>query len=247
MSLSKGGPAKCAIKDDDVPWILEKTVVEDCGLIVSAPVYHLTANNYLIIINHRMLPAIFNHPDTLKKTRVGGIISVGGGESDWTPLGLLTANIFLQHTRILVDQIQVNGATRPGHVLVHDASLARARKLGQNVARAMMVPPEEVKYMGDECDTSCPVCHCDVLKVPEKLPHVVCPVCDVHGVLTGEGDRMKVEWNEEDIEHPRFSEYGVGKHLDELKEKFTKYFREEHERVEDLKKKYITYGNVIKP
>lgn len=247
MSLSKGGPARCAIKDDDVPWILEKTVVEDAALIISAPVYHLIANNYLIIINHRMLPTMFNHPDVLEKRRVGGIISVGGGESDWTPLGLLSVNIFFQHTRILVDQIQVNGATRPGAVLVDEKSLERARKLGKNVANAMMMPPEKVKFVGEETDMFCPVCHCDVLQVPEQLPNVVCPVCDVHGVVIVDGNKMKVEWNEEDVKHPRFSPHGVSTHLEEIKEKHIRYFREHHEKAQTLRKKYDAYGNFITP
>ena len=247
MSLSKGGPAKCAIKDDDVPWILEKTVVEDAALIISAPVYHLTANNYLIIINHRMLPTMFNHPDALEKTRVGGIISVGGGEPEWTSMGLLTANVFMQHTRLLVDQFQVNGATRPARVLVQEDYLARARRLGRNVAEAVLKPIEEVTFMGDEQPTACPVCHCDVLQVPDRLPNVVCPVCDVHGVLTGQGENMKVVWNEEDAKYPRFSPRGVSVHLDEIKEKHIRYFREEHERVQELKTRYQEWGNIVKP
>src|SRR4030042_1157588 len=43
---------KCILKDD-VDWILEKTMVEDCGLIVSAPVYHLRSNGYLTCVNER--------------------------------------------------------------------------------------------------------------------------------------------------------------------------------------------------
>lgn len=247
MSLSKGGPAKCAIKDDDVPWILEKTVVEDAALIISVPVYHLTANNYLVVINHRMLPTMFNNFGILEKTRVGGIISVGGGESEWTSLALLTANIFMQHSRLLVDQFQVNGATRPARVLVQDEYLARARKLGQNIVEAMKMPIEDVTYMGQENEPSCPVCHCNVLQVPNKFPDVVCPVCDVHGVLTGEGAKMKVVWNEEDAQYPRFSPRGVSVHLDEIKEKHIRYFQKEHEKVKALKKKYKEWGNVVKP
>ena len=43
-ALAKGKLAVCPIKDDDVEWILQKTVVEDCGLILSVPVYCLRAN-----------------------------------------------------------------------------------------------------------------------------------------------------------------------------------------------------------
>lgn len=246
MTLSTGREARCAIKDDDVPWILEKTVVEDCGLIVSVPVYHLRSNGYFTIIHERMLPTMFRHPEVLKKTRVGAIISVGGGEPEWTPLGLTSVNIFVQHTRKLVDQMEVNFVGRPGAVLLEEKYIKRARELGRNVARAMMMPIEEVKFVGDETEISCPVCHCNILKVPEKLPDVYCPVCWVHGVISFDGDKMKVKWNEEDTKNPRFSEVSIPKHL-ELIVKLREKFFEEQDKVKELKKKYISYGKIIKP
>ena len=247
IAMSRGKEARCAIKDDDVPWILEKTVVEDCGLIVSGPVYHLRANSYFEAIHERMLPTMFRHPEILKKTRVGAIISVGGGEPEWTPLGLTSMNIFVQHTRKLVDQIQVNYVGRPGAVLMEEKYLKRARELGRRVARAMMMPIEEVEFVGDETDVSCPVCHCNVLKVPEKLPNVFCPVCWVKGVLYLDGDRMKVKWDEEDAKYPRFSERGVFTHLELIKSLQMKFYTEDQKKVKERIKKYVAYGNIIKP
>ncbi|NVL91386.1 MAG: flavodoxin family protein [Desulfobacterales bacterium] len=247
MAMARGKEARCAIKDDDVPWILEKTLVEDCGLIVSAPVYHLRSNGYFEIIGERMLPTMFRHPEILKKTRVGAIISVGGGEPEWTPLGLTTINIFVQHTRILVDEMQVNFVGRPGAILMKEEDIQRARELGQNVARAMMMPIEEVKFVGDETDVACPVCHCNVLKVPEKLPDVYCPVCWVQGTIYYDGTKMKVKWNEENIKVPRFSPKFVGKHLDLVIELHKKFFTEDQDKVKELRKKYISYGKIIKP
>jgi multimeric flavodoxin WrbA len=247
IAMSRGKEARCAIKDDDVPWILEKTLVEDCGLIVSAPVYHLRANSYFEMIHERMLPTIFRHPEVLKKTRVGAIISVGGGEPEWTPLGLTSMNIFVQHSRILVDQMQVNYVGRPGAVLMQEKYLKRARELGRRVARAMMMPMEEVKFVGDDTEVSCPVCHCNVLKVPAKLPNVFCPVCWVKGVITINEDKMKVRWDEEDAKHPRFSERGVSTHLELIKNLQTKFYTEDLEKVKERVKKYISYGRIIKP
>jgi multimeric flavodoxin WrbA len=247
MAMAKGKEVRCAIKDDDVPWILEKTVVEDCGLIVSSPIYHLRANGYFEIINERMLPTMFRHPEILRKTRVGGIICVGGGEPEWTPLGLTSVNIFVQHTRKLVDQMQVNFCGRPGTVLMRDEYIKRARELGQNVARAMMMPIEEVKFVGDETDVSCPVCHCNVLKVPEKLPYVFCPVCWVKGVITLDGGKMKVRWDEENAKYPRFSERGVSTHLELIKNLQMKFYTEDQEKVKERIKKYVSYGKIIKP
>jgi len=247
IAMARGKESRCAIKDDDVPWILEKTVVEDCGLIVSGPLYHLRPNSYFEAIHERMLPTMFRHPEVLKKTRVGAIISVGGGEPEWTPLGLTSMNIFVQHTRVLVDQMQVNYVGRPGAVLMEEKYLRQARELGRNVARAMMMPIEEVKFVGDETEVSCPVCHCNVLKVPEKLPNVFCPVCWVKGVITLDGGKMKVKWDEEGAKYPRFSERGVSTHLELIKNLQMKFYTEDQEKVKERLKKYREYGNIIKP
>lgn len=247
IAMARGKEARCAIKDDDVPWILEKTVVEDCGLIVSGPLYHLRPNSYFEAIHERMLPTMFRHPEVLKKTRVGAIISVGGGEPEWTPLGLTSMNIFVQHTRVLVDQMQVNYVGRPGAVLMEEKYLEQARELGRNVARAMMMPIEQVKFVGDETEVSCPVCHCNVLKVPEKLPYVFCPVCWVKGVITLDGDKMKVRWDEESAKYPRFSERGVSTHLELVKNLQMKFYTEDQEKVKERIKKYVSYGKIIKP
>lgn len=247
IAMARGKEVRCAIKDDDVPWILEKTLVEDCGLIVSGPVYHLRANSYFEIIHERMLPTMFRHPEILKKTRVGAIISVGGGEPEWTPLGLTSMNIFVQHSRILVDQMQVNYVGRPAAVLMQEKQLKRARELGRRVARAMMMPIKQVKFVGDETEVSCPVCHCNVLKVPAKLPNVFCPVCWVKGVITINEDKMKVKWDEEDTKHPRLSERGVSTHLELIKNLQTKFYAEDLEKVKERVKKYISYGRIIKP
>jgi multimeric flavodoxin WrbA len=247
IAMTKGKEARCAIKDDDVPWILEKVLVEDCGLIVSSPIYHLRANGYFEIIAERMLPTMFRHPEILRKTRVGGIICVGGGEPEWTPLGLTSMNIFVQHTRVLVDQMQANYVGRPGAVLVEEKYLKRARELGRNVAKAMMMPIEQVKFVGDETEVSCPVCHCNVLKVPEKLRNVFCPVCWVKGVITLDGGEMKVRWDEEGANYPRFSEPGVSTHLELIKKLHMKFYTEDQEKVKERIEKYASYGKIIQP
>jgi multimeric flavodoxin WrbA len=246
LAMVNGEVARCAIKDDDVDWILEKTAVEDCGLIVSVPVYHLRNNAYFMAIAERLLPTMFSHLEILKKTRVGAIISVGGGEPEWTSLGLATANIFVQHTRVLVDQMQLNYIGRPNDALVDEQALARARQLGRNVARAVNMPINKVTFMGEETNTSCPVCHCNLLQVFNKLPEVYCPVCWVRGIISSAGDNMKVEWNKEDIKHPRFSEYGVYQHLDFILSRRQK-ITVDQEKVKILAEKYSSYGKIIRP
>jgi len=96
-------------RPDDVEWILEKTCVEDAALIIGVPCYHVRANAIFTSINERMNHVFQKNMDIMKKTRVGAIIGVGGsGYDGWTSLNTPMVEIFMQHTRKVVDKIQIN-------------------------------------------------------------------------------------------------------------------------------------------
>ncbi|HJX02965.1 MAG TPA: flavodoxin family protein [Dehalococcoidia bacterium] len=247
MAMARGKESRCAIKDDDVEWILEKILVEDNALIVAGPLYHLRPNSYFESIHERMLPVMFRHPEIVAKTRVGGIISVGGGEPEWTPLGLTGFNIFMQHTRKVVDQMQVNFCGRPGTVTMREEYIKQAHQLGKNVAKAMNMPADKIKYVGPETEVSCPICHVNLVQIPDKLPAVYCPVCWVKGELKMDGKKMKIDWDAESVKYPRFSEKGIGTHLDFIKELQMKWFGQDQETGKERMKKYENWGRVIKP
>ena len=98
----------CVLKDD-VEWILEKTCVEDAALIIAVPCYHVRANGYFACINERMNHLFMKNFEIMRKTRVGGIIGIGGsGYDSWTALNNPMVEIFMQHTRKIVDKFQVN-------------------------------------------------------------------------------------------------------------------------------------------
>lgn len=252
-AILEGKLAKCPIKDD-ASWILEKTMLGENALIVSAPVYHLFSNALLLAILQRTLPTIYNHLEVLKKTKVAGIISMGGGMDGWTSLGLTIPSTWVQHFARVTDQVQVEARYT-------DVDwFERAKKLGRNVARAMGMPIEQVKYVGSESPFSCPVCHCDVLQMPGDRPralkpgehrykpsHVVCPVCWVHGNLNFEGDTLKVKWDEWDVEHARLSEYGILEHFDLLIRNMTGGTDVSAAKIFELPAKYASYGKFIKP
>lgn len=246
LSLNKTGVSKCSIKGDDGEWLINKVLVEGDALIMSMPIYHLVPNSHFYIMHHRQHPIMFNHPELMKKTRPAAVMCVGGGEAEWTPLGLMSANIMIQQAYTLVDQVQFNGHGRPAQVLVRQTDLDRAARLGDNVARALLGPPEELTFMGDDSPTACPVCHSNVLQVQTRLPNVVCPVCDVHGVLVGQGDDMTVEWNADEVQKPRLSEYGINLHMEEIKGKQMKYMTEYREKVHELKKPFLEWGTVVR-
>jgi hypothetical protein len=91
-------------------------------------------------------------------------------------------------------------------------AIERAKQLGRNVAQAMNAPIEQAKYLGEQAGVDCPLCHSNVLLIPEDLPYVGCPVCWIRGTIVVDKGKMKVEWNMKDVELPRFSYEGLNHH-----------------------------------
>ena len=209
--------------DDDVPWIHEKTLMEDCGLIVAVPCYSTRANGLFYAIDERILGVCGKFPEVERKTRVGAVIGVGGsGYDGWTSLVKPSVQIFMQHSRKIVDQMQVNycgirewnlwmqqgqpltshthlarcadepwdkvytmWGEQPDGLTFFKMAIERAKQMGRNVAQAMSMPMEQVKYLGEQSG-------------------VDCPVCWIRGTLVVDKGQMKIEWNMKDAEMPRF-------------------------------------------
>jgi multimeric flavodoxin WrbA/uncharacterized Zn finger protein (UPF0148 family) len=226
------GPEACVIKDDAA--FFWDRIMECDGLILAAPVYSLTPPGYLLQVCDRALGAKADVGFSMErkkmrmqgahvfvderafKTRVGAFISHGGSVTpNWLSFGL-----FLLHTRTfalnikMVDQMQVAGAgILPGQVLLKEAAIERARKLGRRVAEAMGKPIDEVRWMGDEPGT-CPVCHSNLLTVTKRNP-VECPVCGISGEIRVDGDEITVTFNEEEQKRSRLTLAGKLEHYRE--------------------------------
>jgi multimeric flavodoxin WrbA len=272
---------KCWQKDD-VEWILQKTCVEDAALIVGVPCYHVRANGFFACIHERLNHVFINNWEIMKKTRVGAIIGIGGGGYDsWTSLNLPMVDIFVQHTRKVVDRMQVNFCAlkewnlwertdmtpvtqkvritdipyedmwtvfgpQDDRLEFYRKALSRARELGRNVARAMNMPIEDVKYVGEKSGVECPVCHANILHIHEDLPYVMCPTCAVRGEIVIENGKMRVQWNEADARVPRFSLEGDQHHVDWLGKH---YFRNPQyfAAAAEMTKAHAMYGKIIRP
>ena len=222
----------CIIKDDAV-FVWNK--IMDCdGLIISGPVYCLTPPGYLLQIRDRLFAsrsdvAWMMERKKLKaqgekvfvdercfKTRPGAFISVGGSVTpDWLSLGLsifqtLTFSIQLE----LVDQMMVMGTNIvEGQVLLNEAAVLRAHKLGRHVAEVMGKPAAEMKWKGDEPGT-CPVCHQNEITIKGKNP-VQCPICGIYGELKIENGEITVKFSEEEQKRSRLTLAGKQEHWDE--------------------------------
>ena len=163
------------------------------------------------------------------KTRPGAFISVGGSVTpDWLSLGLsifqtMTFSLQLE----LVDQMMVMGTNIiEGQVLLNDAAVSRAHKLGRHVAEVIGKPASEMKWKGEEPGT-CPVCHQNELTIKNKNP-VQCPICGIYGELKIENGEIKVTFSEEEQKRSRLTIAGKMEHWNE-------YHPADQEKAWDLK------------
>jgi hypothetical protein len=240
-----------AYKDDDVPWIHEKTIYAECPLIVAVPCYSIRANALFYAIDERGIGEPY--PGCNTKTRLGAVIGVGGSGYDaWASLVNISTQLMMQHTRKVVDQVQFNfcglrewnlwmqqdqpltshthlarcidepwdkvyntlWGKQPDAITFFKMAVERAKQLGRNVAQAMNMPIEDVEYKGQKAGVECPVCHCNILLVPEDLPYVGCPICWIRGTIVDDNGKMKVNWHMEDLKLQRFSSEGEAHHME---------------------------------
>jgi hypothetical protein len=100
--------------------------------------------------------------------------------------------------------------------------------------------------MGERSGVECPVCHCNILHVHEDLPYVACPICAVRGEIIVENGKMKVKWNDADVQRPRFSLEADQHHVEWLGKHYfmnPQYFAA----AAELTKEHRKYGKVIRP
>jgi len=263
------GPEACVIKDDAA--FLYNSFMDCDGIILGAPVYALTPPGYLKMIEDRVLGPHVDlasmrarkqgggiNPrtggkafvdDRAFKPRVGGLISDGGASSPhWLSFGIALLYTFTFPPNIqVIDHLQVmktQPAPHVGMVVLLDEALARARKLGRNVALQMGKPIDKTKWVGDSPGI-CPVCHCNLLTVTGKNP-VECPVCGISGELKIENGKISVNFSKEQQTHSRLTELGKLDHQIEIQN----VMKEQAPRATEVPlkvKKYQSYLTPLKP
>jgi multimeric flavodoxin WrbA len=241
ISMLKGEGKGCHLKDDHMPFLLDK-IAESDGIILSAPAYVLMPPGLLIMISNRMIGSGFAFMNKcMKKPKVSGVITLGG--TDWTNLVLPLAVLGFPGRAKLVDQMLVEYIPRPAQVVLRDEALARAKKLGNNVGKAMKMSIDKVKYVGDE-EEACPLCHSNLLSIRGK--EVECPICDIRGTIDTSGKKIKVIFSEKELQKTRWGPWGSKRHNDAITENHN-IFNENRDLVREKLEKYKDFGKISKP
>jgi ribosomal protein L37AE/L43A len=150
------------------------------------------------------------------KERVAGFLSVGGAATaDWTSMTLPLLYFFtFTMDMSVVDMYQALAAAQPGQIALNDDAVARAGKLGRNVAQAMGKKKSEIEYMGDDPGT-CPVCHCNLMVVGSE-PYIECAICGIKGGVELVDGKIKVTFSEKEQAVSHLTREGMLKHFFEI-------------------------------
>jgi multimeric flavodoxin WrbA len=209
------GPGQPASGDDDGPWLWDQ-VMESDGLIVSAPIYSRTVPGKLKLVADRLggpaadvafaesyramldagetPPVAFPYDERVFRPRVAGLIAVGGARtSQWLTLALPLMHQMMFSAHIAVaDQLLVAGAGMPRSVVLDDAALRSAARVGESVGSQLGRPFDDVEYRGEP--GLCPLCHLSVVTVSGS--EVECATCGAGGHLVVDEGRAAVSFED---------------------------------------------------
>lgn len=249
---------KCIYKDDAL--FLAEAFLESDGIIFAAPAYSLTANSLFFAFRDRVFGPRMDiagpmlgmpSPEFIKgryKHRPTGLISVGGClHENWT--GFSLASLFtavIPPQNEVVDHINVYGIAEMNAAATNEQWIAKARKLGENVADAMLSGDNSWRG-GDR--GSCPVCHLNYVEIIPGTDDIMCPVCGIYGKLAVQDGVTTLVWPDtpECRKENRFTVEGKVFHLNDIK-KCMDEFGSLREQAKQQAQKYRDYTScIVKP
>lgn len=247
---------KCIYKDD-APFLVDAFLESD-GVIIAAPAYSLTTSSLFFTFRDRVFGPKMDiagpmtgrpEPEFIKgryKHRPGGLISVGGClHEHWTGFSLadLYSAVFSAQTEV-VDHINVYGIADMNAAAANDEWLAKARKLGQNVAEAML--SGDNAWRGEK-PGSCPSCHMDYVTVVPGTDDVICPICGIYGKIAVKDGVTTLDWPDtpECRGENRFTVEGKVFHMKDIEYCKKEVFAPVAEMAKEKAKKYREYNDCV--
>lgn len=246
----------CVLKDkDDVDAIINEMHTAD-GIIFAVPTYDLTPSSVYTRLAQRFLAyelsfllaihAVDHNPHT-----VAGLIAVGGSMHDWQTLALesMQATMFTMSLTV-VDRYMACRDGRPGNTFVWGDQLPRARKMGENIVKAIQTPVEERTWLGDPDDGVCPNCHSSLVYPGDKHWDGIefpweCAVCGAGGDLVTDEKtgRPKLKIAENGLVRDRNDDAARAEHLNEINKTRDEFFA----KLPEIKAEIDRYKNMQFP
>jgi multimeric flavodoxin WrbA len=198
--------------EEDHFFFIEQKMREADALIFSMPIYNLMPAGIVVKYLNKLHSSGDYREVTARKNKIGATITVGG--TDWTNYGNAIGNLITMHFsggyHTIVDSLNVSFVPSSGAVLLDDGLMARAYRLGENVAEAMIA--SKVEYKGP--DFICPNCHGNLLEY--RNSELWCPTCECKADFEVSDGKLKVSFSRDAINHNRWGQWGAKVHMENI-------------------------------
>jgi multimeric flavodoxin WrbA len=198
--------------EEDHFFFIEQRIREADALIFSMPIYNLLPAGIVIKYLNKLHSSGDYRDVIMKKNKIGATITIGG--TDWTNYGNAIGNLitmsFCGSYNAIVDSLNANFVPSSGAVLLDDGLMARAYKLGENVAEAMMT--NKVEYKGPV--SICSNCHGNLLEY--RNGELWCPTCECKADFEVIKGKVKISFSQDAINHNRWGQWGDKVHIDNI-------------------------------
>jgi hypothetical protein len=122
-------------------------------------------------------------------------------------------------------------------VVLYDKSLAKAREMGREVAKA--IKTGDTSYRGEP--GVCPLCQDRVLRILRDDETVECGVCGIRGKIFVEEGKIRVRFEEDILLKNRFTEENIYRHFTYHIKPSRDYFNRTREITKERRERYREY------
>ena len=197
------GNKGCNLKDD-FNFIVDK-IFENDGLILGTPCYILES----AAIIKQLIDRAFSVNFRSKARGKPAVIIVPYATRGWTPYAFLQPNLLLLFLGMEVIDRALIHTQAINEVVLYDKALAKARKMGKEVAKA--VKTGDASYRGEP--GICPICQDRVIRILRDDETVECGVCGIRGKILVEGGKIRVRFDEDAMLNHRFTVENIYRHF----------------------------------
>ncbi len=225
------GNTRCNLKDD-FNFIVDK-IFESDGVVLGSPCYILESTAVIKQLIDRAFSVNYRSDAKGKPATVIVPYATRG----WTPYAFLQPNIlFLLLGMEVIDRALIH-TQAINEVVLYDKALAKARKMGREVAKA--VKTGNVSYRGEP--GICPICQDRVLRIMRDNETVECGVCGIRGKIAVEGGKIRVHFDKDGISDYRFTQENIYRHFTYHIKPSRDYFNRTRDTTKAKRERYREY------
>jgi multimeric flavodoxin WrbA len=225
------GNTRCNLKDD-FNFIVDK-IFEHDGVVLGTPCYILEST----AIIKQFIDRAFSVNFRSKARGKPAVIIVPYATRGWTPYAFLQPNMLLLFLGMKVIDRALMHTQAINEVVLYDKTLAKAREMGKEVAKA--VKTGDTSYRGES--GVCPLCQDRVLRILRDDETVECGVCGIRGKILVEEGKIRVRFEEDALLKHRFTEENIYRHFTYHIKPSRDYFNRTRDITKERRERYREY------